>query len=60
MVEEALNLQCRYGVGMAFAVEVNELLDSVAVAVFSTGAEVPSPANGRNLIQQTGWSGLTP
>lgn len=60
MIQEGFQLLPAHGVRVALPMEIDELPNPGAVAVFSAGAEVPAAADDGNLIEQTRWRGLTP
>lgn len=60
MVQEGLDLRPAHSVRVALPVEIDELSDPGAVAVFSAGTEVPATADDGNLVEQAGGRGLTP
>lgn len=58
MVQEGLDLPCAELRGVLFVVKQDVLTNPVPVGLFGTLTEVPTTADGRDLIKQTG--GLTP
>jgi hypothetical protein len=60
MVQEGFHLRPAHGVGVALAVEIDELTNPGTVAIFGSGTEVPAAADDGNLVEQTRWRVLTP
>lgn len=60
MIQEGFNLGAPHGIGMALAVEIDELPNPISVAIFSARTEMAAPANDGNLVKQAGGGGVTP